>query len=108
MARRLQNDLHELWAMLNFLLPDVFGDAASFDAWFDIDKAGGNAEDVLTQLHKILRPFLLRRLKNDVEKDLPPKREIKLLIGLSDMQASPHLSTPHPSIGLPMTWWPMA
>jgi len=41
---------------------------------------------VLTQLHKILRPFLLRRLKADVEKDLPPKREIKLLIGLSEMQ----------------------
>ena len=85
----LQNDLHELWAMLNFLLPDVFGEAATFDAWFDIDKAreaGGDAVDLLTQLHKILRPFLLRRLKADVEKDLPPKREIKLLIGLSDMQ----------------------
>ena len=41
---------------------------------------------MLTQLHKILRPFLLRRLKADVEKDLPPKREIKLLIGLSEMQ----------------------
>eukprot|EP00964_Phaeocystis_antarctica_P094253 scaffold60998_cov30-Phaeocystis_antarctica.AAC.1 len=35
---------------------------------------------VLNQLHKILRPFLLRRLKADVEKSLPPKREIKLLI----------------------------
>ena len=37
---------------------------------------------VLNQLHKILRPFLLRRLKADVEKSLPPKREIKLLIGV--------------------------
>ena len=41
---------------------------------------------VLNQLHKILRPFLLRRLKADVEKSLPPKREIKLLIGMTEMQ----------------------
>ena len=39
-----------------------------------------------SQLHRILRPFLLRRLKADVEKDLPPKKEIKLLIGMSEMQ----------------------
>ena len=38
------------------------------------------------QLHKILRPFLLRRLKSDVEKTLPPKTETKLLIGMSEMQ----------------------
>ena len=41
---------------------------------------------MLNQLHKILRPFLLRRLKSDVEKSLPPKREIKLLIGMTEMQ----------------------
>ena len=35
---------------------------------------------------QILRPFLLRRLKSDVEKDLPPKKEIKLYVGLTDMQ----------------------
>ena len=81
----LQNDLHELWAMLNFLLPDVFESAETFDSWFNLSTSEGT-EDVLTQLHKILRPFLLRRLKADVEKDLPPKREIKLLIGLSEMQ----------------------
>ena len=81
----LQNDLHELWAMLNFLLPDIFSSSEDFDSYFNLETKQG-AEDVLTQLHKILRPFLLRRLKADVEKDLPPKREIKLLIGLSEMQ----------------------
>jgi SWI/SNF-related matrix-associated actin-dependent regulator of chromatin subfamily A member 5 len=83
----LQNDLHELWAMLNFLLPDVFESASTFDEYFNLSSSSDRgAADVLTQLHKILRPFLLRRLKADVEKDLPPKREIKLLIGLSEMQ----------------------
>lgn len=56
----LQNDLHELWAMLNFLLPEIFTDAATFDSWFNLTTQEGT-EDVLTQLHKILRPFLLRR-----------------------------------------------
>ena len=85
----LQNNLHELWAMLNFLLPDIFTSSDQFDEWFnpEADGSGGSQpEDVLSQLHKILRPFLLRRLKADVEKDLPPKKEIKLLIGMSEMQ----------------------
>jgi len=81
----LQNNLHELWAMLNFLLPDVFESSQQFDEWFNPDDQA-RPDDVLHQLHKILRPFLLRRLKADVEKDLPPKREIKLLIGMTEMQ----------------------
>jgi len=44
----LQNDLHELWAMLNFLLPDVFEDAAAFDSYFNLTTSEG-AEDVRTQ-----------------------------------------------------------
>ncbi|NXG34821.1 SMCA1 protein, partial [Dromaius novaehollandiae] len=58
----LQNNLHELWALLNFLLPDVF-----------------NSADVL-------KPFLLRRIKAEVEKSLPPKKEVKIYLGLSKMQ----------------------
>lgn len=80
----LQNNLHELWALLNFLLPDVFGDAEAFDQWFS-----GQEEDqdtVVQQLHRVLRPFLLRRVKSDVEKSLLPKKEINLYIGMSDMQ----------------------
>ena len=84
----LQNNLHELWAMLNFLLPDIFSSSEQFDEWFNPEDKGdgGSGEDVLHQLHKLLRPFLLRRLKKEVEKDLPPKREIKLLIGMSQLQ----------------------
>lgn len=68
----LQNNLHELWALLNFLLPDVFGDSAAFDQWFE--KQGGDQDTVVQQLHKVLRPFLLRRVKSDVEKSLLPKK----------------------------------
>jgi SNF2 family DNA or RNA helicase len=41
---------------------------------------------VITQLHAVLRPFMLRRLKNDVEKSLLPKIETKLYIGMTEMQ----------------------
>jgi SWI/SNF-related matrix-associated actin-dependent regulator of chromatin subfamily A member 5 len=80
----LQNNLHELWALLNFLLPDVFGDSDAFDQWF---KERDETEDtVVQQLHKVLRPFLLRRVKSDVEKALLPKQESNLYIGMSEMQ----------------------
>ena len=80
----LQNNLHELWALLNFLLPDVFGDSEAFDQWFSSQNA--DQDTVVQQLHKVLRPFLLRRVKSDVEKSLLPKKEVNLYIGMSDMQ----------------------
>ncbi|KFK26100.1 hypothetical protein AALP_AA8G202800 [Arabis alpina] len=81
----LQNNLHELWALLNFLLPEVFSSAETFDEWFQIS-GENDQQEVVQQLHKVLRPFLLRRLKSDVEKGLPPKKETILKIGLSQMQ----------------------
>lgn len=81
----LQNNLHELWALLNFLLPDVFTDSEDFDTWFNVDEEKGQ-ENVIKKLHTILRPFLLRRLKKDVDVSLPPKIETKLYVGLSEMQ----------------------
>ncbi|KAK6459655.1 chromatin remodelling complex ATPase chain ISW1 [Scheffersomyces xylosifermentans] len=90
----LQNNLHELWALLNFLLPDVFGDSEVFDEWFE--NQGGDDEDeeaksknqdkVVQQLHQLLSPFLLRRVKADVEKSLLPKIETNVYIGMTDMQ----------------------
>lgn len=41
---------------------------------------------MVQQLHKVLRPFLLRRVKADVEHSLLPKKEINLYVGMSDMQ----------------------
>lgn len=83
----LQNSLHELWALLNFLVPDVFASAEQFDEWFnlDIDDAA-EKNRLISQLHKILRPFMLRRLKKEVEKSLPPKHETILYTGMSVVQ----------------------
>ena len=99
----LQNNLPELWSLLNFLLPDVFSNLAQFQAWFDFSAivssegpdAGKSAQvieeerrhQVVTKLHSILRPFLLRRIKGDVEKSLPKKKEIILWAPMTDAQA---------------------
>lgn len=81
----LQNNLHELWALLNFLLPDVFNSSDDFDSWFNTNTfMGDNA--LIERLHAVLRPFLLRRLKSEVEKKLKPKKEVKVYVGLSKMQ----------------------
>lgn len=81
----LQNNLHELWALLNFLLPEVFSSAEDFDTWFDL-KGDDKQQEVIDRLHKVLRPFLLRRVKSEVDIGLPPKTETTLYIGMSQLQ----------------------
>ncbi|CAG8529973.1 4347_t:CDS:10 [Diversispora eburnea] len=93
----LQNNLAELWSLLNFLLPDIFDDLDSFQDWFDFSAlheqdgetrilAKEQSNEVITNLHKILKPFLLRRLKSDVEYDLPKKKEYLLYAPLTLQQ----------------------
>lgn len=94
----LQNNLPELWALLNFLLPSIFKSSDSFDQWFSAPFAGGGvgSEDikmseeeqllVIQRLHKLLRPFVFRRLKKDVETELPDKVEYVLRSDMSAMQ----------------------
>lgn len=53
----LQNNLHELWALLNFLLPDIFKSADEFDSWFDL-KDKQVEQEVITQLHKVSIPIV--------------------------------------------------
>ncbi|XP_022189967.2 chromatin-remodeling complex ATPase chain Iswi isoform X2 [Nilaparvata lugens] len=81
----LQNNLHELWSLLNFLLPDVFNSSDDFDSWFNTNSFMGDKQ-LIERLHAVLRPFLLRRLKSEVEKALKPKKELKVYVGLSKMQ----------------------
>ncbi|KAK3904375.1 chromatin structure-remodeling complex subunit snf21 [Staphylotrichum tortipilum] len=94
----LQNNLAELWAMLNFVLPNIFKSAKTFDEWFNTPFANTGGQDkmelteeeqilVIRRLHKVLRPFLLRRLKKDVEKDLPDKTEKVIKCKFSALQS---------------------
>lgn len=94
----LQNNLSELWALLNFLLPKIFNSCEDFEKWFNqpfSSKLPGEKNTELTEeqelliinrLHTVLRPFLLRREKKDVEKELPSKTEYVIKIELSAWQ----------------------
>ncbi|KGG51318.1 hypothetical protein DI09_39p120 [Mitosporidium daphniae] len=89
----LQNNLHELWALLNFLMPELFSSSEEFDEWFlqlssskTAKQDNSSSDNIIDQLRMLLKPCLLRRLKLDVEKGLPPKKEICLFVPPSPMQ----------------------
>lgn len=85
----LQNNLHELWALLNFLLPELFNSSEDFDRMFACQTL---QQDLLVKLHRILRPFMLRRLKSDVECNLLPKKETLVYVGMSELQRKVYCS----------------
>ena len=78
----VQNNLAELHSLLNFVRPGLFGEADSFQRWFSPKQGDG----ALRLLHRVIKPFLLRRLKEEVVKELPQKREFTLYVGLSALQ----------------------
>ncbi|XP_047328868.1 CHD3-type chromatin-remodeling factor PICKLE-like isoform X2 [Impatiens glandulifera] len=78
----LQNNLDELFMLMHFLDAGKFGSLEEFQEEFkDI-----NQEEQISRLHKMLAPHLLRRLKKDVMKELPPKKELILRVDLSSKQ----------------------
>jgi ATP-dependent DNA helicase len=100
----LQNNLNELWSLLNFILPDIFHDLESFQKWFDFSSLTNLSnkvkddstkqlidskiqESLVSNLHTILKPFLLRRLKKDVIKNLPLKKEFIIYGNLTSIQS---------------------
>ncbi|CAI4058899.1 hypothetical protein SKDZ_04G5350 [Saccharomyces kudriavzevii ZP591] len=102
----LQNNLAELWSLLYFLMPQTiidgkkvsgFADLDAFQQWFGrpVDKiieTGQNfgqdkeTKKTVAKLHQVLRPYLLRRLKADVEKQMPAKYEHIVYCKLSKRQ----------------------
>ena len=97
----IQNDLDELWSLLNFVNPTIFDDLSVFQSWFGFKNIGSETSEnsilqnernsaIVTKLHEILRPFLLRRVKLDVLSDMPPKKEVVVYAGMSKLQRGYH------------------
>jgi len=83
----LQNNLRELWALLYYLHPETFVDMTPFESAFELNTADMQIDrKLLEKAHYMLRPLMLRRLKTEVEKMLPPRVETKVLCPLSKMQ----------------------
>lgn len=78
----IQNNTQELWTLLNLLDPVQFSSAEDFVAAF------GNLKDSeqVKRLHDILKPFLLRRIKRDVDKTIAPKEETIIEVELTTIQ----------------------
>ncbi|KAG1668599.1 hypothetical protein FOA52_001468 [Chlamydomonas sp. UWO 241] len=109
----LQNNLRELWSLMHFLMPDLFGSADEFEGWFaaplealQVSCSGGGSDGqsaaeaeaaalnqeeyllVTSRLHAVLRPFMLRRLKAAVATELPSKFERTLSCAMSPYQSA--------------------
>merc|ERR1719445_1484298 len=79
----LQNSLSELWNLLHFIMPLKFDDWEYFNDTYGSTRAEKRG---YKNLHKVLEPFILRRVKKDVEKDLPAKVEQILRVDMSKLQ----------------------
>ncbi|XP_036405694.1 chromatin-remodeling ATPase INO80 [Megalops cyprinoides] len=88
----IQNTMAELWALLHFIMPTLFDSHEEFNEWFskDIESHAENKsaidENQLSRLHMILKPFMLRRIKKDVENELSDKIEILTYCQLTGRQ----------------------
>lgn len=88
----LQNNMMELWSLMHFLMPNIFESHRTFEELFSKPMTGmveGNEKynkAIIEKLHKVLRPFLLRRLKSEVEKQMPKKYEHVEMCRLSKRQ----------------------
>lgn len=88
----IQNNMQELWALLHFIMPSLFDSHDEFSEWFSKDiesHAQSNTklnEDQLKRLHMILKPFMLRRVKKHVQKELGDKIEEDIFCDLTYRQ----------------------
>ncbi|KAL2166028.1 hypothetical protein VTG60DRAFT_3433 [Thermothelomyces hinnuleus] len=94
----IQNNMQELWALLHFIMPSLFDSHDEFSEWFSKDiesHAQSNTklnEDQLKRLHMILKPFMLRRVKKHVQKELGDKIEIDVFCDLTYRQRAMYSS----------------
>ncbi|XP_058850548.1 E1A-binding protein p400-like isoform X2 [Acipenser ruthenus] len=82
----LQNTLKELWTMIHFLLPGITRQYLDFPVKAGTDENQEYCHKLVIRLHRVIQPFILRRSKRDVEKQLPKKYEHILKCRLSSRQ----------------------
>jgi len=88
----IQNSMSELWALLHFIMPNLFDSHEQFQEWFSRDieahsqEKGELNQEQLKRLHKILKPFMLRRVKKDVENEIGQKTEFEISCRMTERQ----------------------
>ncbi|XP_027851199.2 lymphoid-specific helicase-like [Aphis gossypii] len=98
----IQNNMDELWTLLNLLMPKLFNDIKDFSSWFAIDDFHGTndqivdlatKDEILNIIVKILKPFILRRQKAETNLNLPPKKEIVIYAPVTEQQHKLYMAT---------------
>ncbi|VDL30568.1 unnamed protein product [Hymenolepis diminuta] len=86
----LQNSLKELWSLLHFLNPSYFTTWEEFEEEYSFSSQlpVSDSHDGFSRLHRVIEPYLLRRVKKDVEQSLPAKTERILRVEMSKRQAT--------------------
>ena len=84
----LENNLNELWSLFNFINPGLLDTRAHFQERFAVPIENEKDQATLTRLSNIVKPFVLRRLKKDVLKELPSKTEIPMYVSLSEEESN--------------------
>ena len=84
----LENRQLDLWSIFRFLLPGLLGSRSAFESALNTER-----QNTLERLRAQLAPFILRRTKKEVAKELPPKVEIELLCPLTDVQRAEYANT---------------
>lgn len=80
----VENHLGELWTLFHFLNPGLLGSFKSFNEKFAVPIERDGDNEARNRLRKLIRPFILRRLKSDVLQELPAKTEITLDVEMSN------------------------
>ena len=83
----IQNNLMDLHSLFNFLIPGFLGSAAKFKKTFALPIERDDDDDARQQLRSLVTPFMLRRHKREVLKDLPARTDITLSVDLSGEEA---------------------
>ena len=78
----IQNNMKELWTLMNIINPEEFGDCDEFLEKYENMKT----KESVDSLHESIQPYILRRLKEDVEKKVPPKEETLIEVELTVLQ----------------------
>ncbi|WP_407312580.1 SNF2 helicase associated domain-containing protein [Desulfosporosinus sp. SB140] len=94
----IENSLSELWSLFNFIMPGYLLSFQDFRKKFEIPIAKGE-DSTLKELSRHVNPFILRRLKKDVLKELPDKIETQLYAPLTEPQKKLYLAYLHEAKG---------
>ncbi len=82
----IENHLGELWNLFHFINPGLLGDLSHFNTNFAIPIERYGDREARLHLKKLIRPFLLRRIKSQVLEELPPRTEITLEVEISQQE----------------------